>query len=133
MNLPRLIQLSKIKQAPVHIRVLDDLPLQEGANSNRKYESNKNRETSRKLTRKDAKNFAFFCVSFRVLSRFLEQRGFEPLTPCVQGRCSPAELLPRERKAIAMVGPSGFEPLTPALSAQCSNQLSYGPKWSTEP
>ena len=26
--------------------------------------------------------------------KLLEQRGFEPLTPCVQGRCSPAELLP---------------------------------------
>ena len=24
----------------------------------------------------------------------MEVRGFEPLTPCVQGRCSPAELHP---------------------------------------
>ena len=31
-----------------------------------------------------------------LLCRFLlvELRGFEPLTPCVQGRCSPAELQP---------------------------------------
>ena len=28
-------------------------------------------------------------VHFRVLSTLVEMRGFEPLTPCLQGRCSP--------------------------------------------
>ncbi len=26
----------------------------------------------------------------------VENEGFEPSTPCVQGRCSPAELIPRK-------------------------------------
>jgi hypothetical protein len=26
----------------------------------------------------------------------VELRGFEPLTPCLPGKCSPAELMPRE-------------------------------------
>jgi hypothetical protein len=28
----------------------------------------------------------------------VEHRGFEPRTPCLPGKCSPAELMPRERK-----------------------------------
>ena len=28
----------------------------------------------------------------------VEHRGFEPRTPCLPGKCSPAELMPRERR-----------------------------------
>ena len=47
--------------------------------------------------------------------------GIEPLTPCVQGRCSPW------LSYIPLVGLSGFEPLTSRLSGVRSNQLSYRP------
>ena len=43
----------------------------------------------------------------------VENNGFEPLTPCVQGRCS-SQL--SESPRLFSVGPSRFELLTPTLS-----------------
>ena len=53
---------------------------------------------------------------------FVENKGLEPLTPCVQGRCSkPTELIPR-----SVVVPGRVELPTSTLSVWRSNQLSYG-------
>ena len=52
----------------------------------------------------------------------MEDKGLEPLTPCVQGRCSePTELIPPE-----VVVPGRVELPTSTLSVWRSNQLSYG-------
>ena len=52
----------------------------------------------------------------------VENKGLEPLTPCVQGRCSkPTELIPR-----SVVVPGRVELPTSTLSVWRSNQLSYG-------
>ena len=51
----------------------------------------------------------------------VENKGLEPLTPCVQGRCSkPTELIPR-----SVVVPGRVELPTSTLSVWRSNQLSY--------
>ena len=71
----------------------------------------------------------------------MEAWGFEPQTPCVQGRCSPAELCPLGFSCFSIVsasillsfnnngrmGSSGLEPPTSRLSGARSNQLSYEP------
>jgi hypothetical protein len=44
--------------------------------------------------------------------------------PACKAGALPAELIPRDR---LMVGLVGFEPTTPALSRRCSNRLSYRP------
>ena len=59
-------------------------------------------------------------------------RGFEPLTPCLQGRCSPNWATPPFRVFIFIliyieVGLSGLEPPTSRLSGVRSNRLSYKP------
>ena len=87
----------------------------------------------------------------------VEMMGFEPMTPCLQGRCSPSWATPpfywefcfspflRLRAgritrfklclctsapcASALVGPSGLEPPTSCLSGTRSNLLSYDPMW----
>ena len=52
----------------------------------------------------------------------VENKGLEPLTPCVQGRCSkPTELIP-PLNAFVVLG--RLELPTPTLSVWCSNQLS---------
>ena len=84
--------------------------------------------------------------------------GFEPMTPCLQGRCSPSWATPPKLLGIclspssylkvsgrttrfkrclctsalcafALVGPSGLEPPTSCLSGTRSNLLSYDPMW----
>ena len=55
----------------------------------------------------------------------VEANGIEPLTPCLQSRCSPSLAKPPFSTLVGLVG---LEPTTPALSTQCSNQLSYRPK-----
>ena len=77
----------------------------------------------------------------------VEMSGFEPPTPCVQGRCSPAELHPHLNQLKAkssrlkespfdfqlwafsfyLVGLDRFELSTSRLSGVRSNQLSYRP------
>ena len=76
----------------------------------------------------------------------VEMSGFEPPTPCVQGRCSPAELHPHSQVRITecklrssnsefripnseflLVGLDRFELSTSRLSGVRSNQLSYRP------
>ena len=58
----------------------------------------------------------------------VEMSGFEPPTPCVQGRCSPAELHPRPGvKMMSLVGLDRVELSTSRLSGVRSNQLSYRP------
>ena len=62
----------------------------------------------------------------------VEMSGFEPPTPCVQGRCSPAELHPHPRqfrisRLTTLVGLDRFELSTSRLSGVRSNQLSYRP------
>ncbi len=52
----------------------------------------------------------------------VENKGLEPLTPCVQGRCSkPTELIPRSLPVV----PRRVELRTSTLSVWRSNQLSY--------
>jgi hypothetical protein len=77
----------------------------------------------------------------------MEAIGFEPTTPCLQSRRSPAELRPltgtelqanarppnqaqkvTDPRTKARMGQGGLEPPTPRLSSVCSNQLSYWPK-----
>ena len=56
----------------------------------------------------------------RTAVRLVENKGLEPLTLCVQGRCSkPTELIPRT------VVPGRLELPTSTLSVWRSNQLSY--------
>ena len=58
----------------------------------------------------------------------VEMKGFEPLTPCLQGRCSPNWATPpRLFSILFLVGSSGFEPPTLRLSGARSNHLSYEP------
>jgi hypothetical protein len=66
----------------------------------------------------------------------VEMSGFEPPTPCVQGRCSPAELHPllkcglrnfNSELRVQLVGLDRFELSTSRLSGVRSNQLSYRP------
>ena len=69
----------------------------------------------------------------------VEMSGFEPPTPCVQGRCSPAELHPHNNRfqieiqskiynlKSIMVGLDRVELSTSRLSGVRSNQLSYRP------
>ena len=66
----------------------------------------------------------------------VEMMGFEPMTPCLQGRCSPNWATPPFDWvllfllcAFALVGPSGLEPPTSCLSGTRSNLLSYDPSW----
>ena len=50
------------------------------------------------------------------------QKGFEPLTRGLEGRCSsPTELL------ALMVGATGFEPATPCAQGRCATRLRYAP------
>ena len=67
---------------------------------------------------------------------FVENKGLEPLTPCVQGRCSkPTELIPPLMHIVALLRPNFFSFLfvvpgrvelpTSTLSVWRSNQLSY--------
>ena len=56
----------------------------------------------------------------------VERIGFEPMTPCLQSRCSPAELTPLVIPN-GMVGRGGLEPPTSRLSGVRSNHLSYRP------
>ena len=88
-------------------------------------------------------------------TKTMETVGFEPTTLCLQSRCSPTELRPRELKKTTKrlqaaprskaaqvarlslrgipsrnresMGQGGLEPPTPRLSSVCSNQLSYWP------
>ena len=55
----------------------------------------------------------------------VEVTGIEPMTLCLQNRCSTNWAIPPIR---LMVGLVGLEPTTPRLSSVCSNQLSYKPK-----
>ena len=54
----------------------------------------------------------------------MEMSGFEPPTPCLQSRCSPAELHPLPNP---LVGTGGLEPPTSRLSGVRSYRLSYAP------
>ena len=85
-----------------------------------------------------------YAGNFRYL---MEMEGFEPLTPCLQGRCSPNWATPPfwvlyylifpmglsgpylyECKAsLSLMGLSGLEPPTSRLSGVRSNRLSYKP------
>ena len=68
---------------------------------------------------------------------FVENKGLEPLTPCVQGRCSkPTELIPLDIALRSLFCPQTFffrffvvpgrvELPTSTLSVWRSNQLSY--------
>ena len=63
-----------------------------------------------------SKNFSEQCLNV------VENKGVEPLTPCVQGRCSkPTELIPQTY----IVVPGRVELPTSTLSVWRSNQLSY--------
>ena len=81
-------------------------------------------------------------VSVTYTLTLVELRGFEPLTPCLQGRCSPnwatPPFLPLSYWVVITawvlfnyglypVGLSGLEPPTSRLSGVRSNQLSYKP------
>ena len=62
----------------------------------------------------------------------MEVRRFELLAPCVQGRCSPAELYPQGLVSylfhwVYFMGLDGLEPSTSRLSGARSNHLSYKP------
>ena len=74
------------------------------------------------------------------LKKMVETSGIEPLTPCLQGRCSPSWATPPCSVVVCqspylLVGLSGLEPLTSRLSGVRSNQLSYKPTWcyATQP
>jgi hypothetical protein len=77
----------------------------------------------------------YYCAIFKVLHFFIfpyphkmvEMSGFEPPTPCLQGRCSPTELHPHTTMIRHMVGLGGLEPPTSRLSGVRSNRLSYRP------
>ena len=71
-----------------------------------------------------------------VLRPMVEMMGFEPMTPCLQGRCSPSWATPPYKWFVVfsvflsvkkVVGPSGLEPPTSCLSGTRSNLLSYEP------
>ena len=59
----------------------------------------------------------------------VEATGIEPVTPCLQSRCSPAELRPHSvsGRGPSLVGPGRLELPTSRLSSARSNQLSYKP------
>jgi hypothetical protein len=58
----------------------------------------------------------------RVLSLMARQKGFEPLTRGLEGRCSsPSELL------ALLVGATGFEPATPCAQGRCATRLRHAP------
>ena len=84
---------------------------------------------------------------FRYFKYLMEMKGFEPTTPCLQGRCSPNWATPPRCFGSSpvcffmllyyvglflislpiKVGLSGLEPPTSRLSGVRSNQLSYRP------
>ena len=71
-------------------------------------------------------------IAFRFISGgwLVEPIGIEPMTPCLQSRCSPSRAkAPHQFQNL--VGPSGFEPPTSPLSGVRSNQLSYRPTRAT--
>lgn len=51
----------------------------------------------------------------------VEAAGFEPATPCLQSRCSPAELRPH--------GPNPDRTDDPRVISTVLSQLSYGPQF----
>ena len=57
----------------------------------------------------------------------MELSGIEPLTSCVQNRCSTFWAIAPLKIFISKIGLSGFEPPTSPLSRVCSNHLSYKP------
>ena len=73
-------------------------------------------------------NFQGTYGNFRYL---MEMEGFEPLTPCLQGRCSPNWATPPYGLPLDIqfypMGLSGLEPPTSRLSGVRSNRLSYKP------
>ena len=61
-----------------------------------------------------------------LLSGLVEVNGIEPMTPCLQSRCSPIWAnAPISKK---LVGRGGLEPPTSRLSGVRSNHLSYRPQ-----
>ena len=59
--------------------------------------------------------------------------GFEPVTTCLEGRCSIQLSYRRIKKSLLgslfkrLVGATGFEPTTPCSQSRCSTKLSYAP------
>ena len=66
-------------------------------------------------------------ASIQTWINVVEIIGIEPMTPCLQGRCSPSWAIPPSSLFTFLVGPSGLEPPTSRLSVVRSSQLSYGP------
>lgn len=66
-----------------------------------------------------------FHSSVLICTVLVEANGIEPMTPCLQSRCSTNWAMPP-----FLVGLGGLEPPTPRLSSVCSNQLSYKPGFS---
>ena len=57
-------------------------------------------------------------------SEWWRMTGSNRRPPACKAGALPAELIPRTRNLVGLVG---LEPTTPALSRRCSNQLSYRP------
>ena len=69
------------------------------------------------------------CLTVKPLQLNLVERiGIEPMTPCLQSRCSPIWANAPLRCMQFMVGRGGLEPPTSRLSGVRSNHLSYRPR-----
>ena len=73
------------------------------------------------------------CHPSKYIWKLVERIGIEPMTPCLQSRCSPSwanapsNFALGKFKELVVVGRGGLEPPTSRLSGVRSNQLSYRP------
>ena len=52
------------------------------------------------------------------MRKLVEATGFEPVTPCLQSRCSPTELSPQPERAAGATAPPYYHPAAPSGHAR---------------
>ena len=68
--------------------------------------------------------------TLQLLLAEVRQKGFEPLTYGLEGRCSIHLSYWREPEMVQAIGARGFEPPTPCTQGRCATRLRYAPSRS---